>query len=235
MQVGTVLSLPGAFYAELLARHFDFVWIDLEHGALGATEMQDAVIGAQAAGAAAHVRVPADASFSPPLDAGADGIVVPRVRSRDEAEAIVSRLRHAPEGVRGYGPRRLAAWPRAEQPACVLQIEDLAGVHASGEIARVEGVGALVVGFADLSFELGEPLELDAPPLVSAIDAVRRAAAAAGVQFGVAGLPVAAASSEADLVVVASDVRLLDGALAAAVDVVRSERGAGAMSAPEAR
>jgi 2-keto-3-deoxy-L-rhamnonate aldolase RhmA len=227
MQLGTVLSVPGAFYAELLARHFDFVWIDLEHGALGAADMQDAVIGVQSAGSAALVRIPADASFAPCLDAGADGVVIPRVRSLGEAEAIVRRLRHAPEGVRGYGPRRLAIWPRAEQPVCALQIEDLAGVHAAAEIARVPGIDALVVGMADLSFELGEPLVLDAPPLRSAIDAVRAAAAAAGVRFGLAGLPVeAVADAGADLVVVGSDVRLLDGALAAAVAAARAGTGA---------
>lgn len=226
MQVGTVLSVPGAFYAELLARHFDFVWIDLEHGALGPAEMQEAVIGVQASGAAAMVRIPVDAPFSPSLDAGADGIVVPRVRCAREAEAIARRLRHAPEGVRGYGPRRLAVWPRAQQPACVVQIEDLAGVHASHAIAEVDGVDALVVGVADLSFELGEPLVLDAPPLRSAIDAVRGAARQAGVRFGLAGLPVeAAAGADADLVVVSSDVRLLDGALAAAADAAREGAG----------
>jgi 4-hydroxy-2-oxoheptanedioate aldolase len=226
MQVGTVLSVPGALYAELLARHFDFVWIDLEHGALGPAEMQEAVIGVQAAGASALVRIPIEASFSPSLDAGADGIVVPRVRSVREAEAIVRRLRHAPEGVRGYGPRRLAVWPRAEQPSCAVQIEDLAGVHASPAIARIDGVDELVVGVADLSFELGEPLVLDSPPLRSAIDAVRGAAARAGVRFGLAGLPVeAAASAEADLVVVSSDVRLLDGALAAVAGTARAGIG----------
>jgi 4-hydroxy-2-oxoheptanedioate aldolase len=226
MEVGTVLSVPGAFYAELLARHFDFVWIDLEHGALGPAEMQQAVIGVQAAGAAALVRVPIDAPFSPSLDAGADGIVVPRVRSAREAEAIARRLRHAPEGVRGYGPRRLAVWPRAEQPTCAVQVEDLAGVHASLSIAAVDGVDALVVGVADLSFELGEPLVLDAPPLRSAIDAVRGAAREAGIRFGLAGLPVdAAAGADADLVVVSSDVRLLDGALAAAADAARAGAG----------
>ena len=226
MQVGTVLSLPGAFYAELLARHFDFVWIDLEHGALGPAEMQEAVIGVQAAGASALVRMPLDGPFSPSLDAGADGIVVPRVRSAREAEAIARRLRHAPEGVRGYGPRRLAVWPRAAQPTCAVQIEDLAGVHASAEIARVEGIDALVVGLADLSFELGEPLERDAPPLRSAIAAVRGAAGEAGVRFGVAGLPAdAAAGADADLVVVSSDVGLIDRALAAATDAVRAGAG----------
>ena len=223
MRVGTALSVPGAFFAELLGRHFDFVWIDLEHGALGPADMQDALIGAQAAGAEALVRIPLGASFAPSLDAGADGIVVPRVRCAREAESAVRRLRHAPEGARGYGPRRLAVRSRADQPRCVVQIEDLAGVHASAEIAGVEGVSALVVGVADLSFELGEPLVLDAPPLRSAIDAVRAAATAAGVQFGLAGLPAAdAASAAADLVVVSSDVRLLDRALAAAAGTARA-------------
>jgi 2-keto-3-deoxy-L-rhamnonate aldolase RhmA len=226
MEVGTVLSVPGVFYAELLARHFDFVWIDLEHAALGPAQMQEAVIGVQAAGAAALVRIPVDAPFSPSLDAGADGIVVPRVRSAREAEAIARRLRHAPEGVRGYGPRRLAVWRRAQQPTCAVQIEDLAGVHASQAIAEVDGIDALVIGVADLSFELGEPLVLDAPPLRSAIDAVRGAAREAGVRFGLAGLPVeAAAGADADLVVVSSDVRLLDGALAAAADAAREGTG----------
>jgi 2-keto-3-deoxy-L-rhamnonate aldolase RhmA len=224
MRLGTVLSVPGVFHAELLARHFDFVWIDLEHGALGPGDMQDAVIGTQAAGAAALVRIPAAESLAPSLDAGADGVVIPHVRSAREAEAIVRRLRHAPEGVRGYGPRRLAIRPRAEQPACVLQIEDLAGVHAAPEIARVAGVDALVVGIADLSFELGEPLVLDAPPLRSAIAAVRVAATAAGVRFGLAGLPAEAAAG-ADLVVVGSDVRLLDDALAAVVAAARAAAG----------
>lgn len=223
MLVGTVLSLAGAFYAELLARHFDFVWIDLEHAALGVTEMQDAVIGVQAAAASALVRVPPDVPFSPILDAGADGIVMPRVRSAHDAQEIVRRLRHAPEGTRGYGPRRLAVFPRTEPPACVLQIEDLAGVHASGEIARVAGVDALVIGLADLSFELGEPLTLDAPRLRSAVDEVRSAAAAGGVRFGIAGLTADdAAGAAADIVVVSSDVRLVDGALAAVARTARA-------------
>jgi 2-keto-3-deoxy-L-rhamnonate aldolase RhmA len=226
MLLGTVLSLAGAFYAEVLARHFDFVWIDVEHAALGPAEVQDAVIGVQAAGATAFVRVPPEAPFSPILDAGADGIVAPRVRSAREAEDIARRLRHAPEGTRGYGPRRLAVWPRTGQPTCIAQIEDLAGVHASGEIARVPGVDALVIGVADLSFELGEPLVLDAPPLRSALDAVRDAAVSAGVRFGIAGLPVDdAARAAADIVVVGSDVRLVDGALAA---VARTARAGGA-------
>jgi 2-keto-3-deoxy-L-rhamnonate aldolase RhmA len=225
--IGTVLSLPGSVYAELLARHLDFVWIDLEHAALGATEMQDAIVGIQAAGAEAFVRVPPGAPLAPCLDAGADGIVLPRVRSVIEAEAATRSMRHAPEGTRGYGPRRLALWPRTDRPACVAQIEDLAGVHASRDIAAVKGVDALVVGAVDLSFELGEPLVFDTPPFASAVATVRRAAGRSGARFGVAGAPLELAlDAGAELIVHQSDIRIIDAALElAAAGAREAQRG----------
>jgi 2-keto-3-deoxy-L-rhamnonate aldolase RhmA len=58
MEIGTVLSLPGAALAELAGTAFDFAWIDLEHGALGLGDMQAMAVGLAAAGCAAHVRLP---------------------------------------------------------------------------------------------------------------------------------------------------------------------------------
>jgi 4-hydroxy-2-oxoheptanedioate aldolase len=222
-RVGTVLSLPGAALAELVARHFDAVWIDLEHGALGAAEMQDAIVGIQASGAAALVRMPPACSLAPALDAGADGVVVPRVESARVAVAAVARLRLPPAGRRGYGPRRLAVRPAPEPPACVIQVESPAGVGAAAEIAAVPGVGALVVGCADLSFELGEPLAFDTPAMAAALGAVQRAAREAGVLFGVAGLPAERVPPGAELVITGCDVRIFDAALAAAAAAARQE------------
>ena len=215
-RVGTVLSLPGALVAEVVGRHFDVVWVDLEHGALGRRDMQDAVIGVQASGADAYVRVPLAESFAPILDAAADGIVVPHVESAAEARDALDRLRLAPAGSRGYGPRRLAVRPGPDAPACVVQIETGRGVEAAAEIARVEGLEALVVGCADLSYDLGEPLRFEAERLRAAIAAVADAAEAAGVAFGVAGLPPAAVPARAGLVITGSDIRIFDAALAEA-------------------
>ena len=221
-QIGGVLSLPGAAHAELVGRHFDFVWIDLEHGALGLAEMQEALVGVSAAGAAAYVRLPAGMRPEPALDAGADGIVFPRVRSLAEARRAVASLRHAPEGSRGYGPRRLAVWPRPSRPACVLQVEDLAGVHAAAQIAAVHGVDAVVLGAADLSFALGEPLCFDTPPLLSAVASVRAGCEETGTAFGIAGLPVdEAVHAGAEIVLAGVDVRLIDCAMAATVQMAR--------------
>jgi 2-keto-3-deoxy-L-rhamnonate aldolase RhmA len=206
----------GAVLDVLAGRHFDVVWIDMEHGAIGLGDMQDAIVGIQASGAAALVRLPPESSFSPGLDAGADGVVVARVETRQQAEDALRAMRLPPAGVRGYGPRRLAVRASAEPPACVLQIETVRGVQVADRIAAVDGVDAVVVGCADLSHELGEPLLFETPGMRAALDAVRDAARAAGTAFGVAGLPAGAAPADADVVVVSCDVRIIDGALAAA-------------------
>jgi 4-hydroxy-2-oxoheptanedioate aldolase len=221
-RVGTVLSLPGALIAELVGRHFDVVWIDLEHGALGPRDMQDAVIGVQASGADAYVRVPLDAPFAAILDAAADGIVVPGVESAEQAAEAAARLQPAPAGSRGYGPRRLAVRPGPERAGCVLQIETRRGVEAAAAIAGVPGVDAVVVGCGDLTHDLGAPLCFDSDELRASLAAVRGAAEAAGVVFGVAGLPAATVADGAGLVITGSDIRLFDAALARAAAVAQS-------------
>ena len=214
--IGTVLASPGATAAELAAAAFDLVWIDLEHGALGLEAMQDAAIGAQAAGAAVAVRIPRwDWPRLPAvLDAGVDGVVVPAVESAQQAAAVCARLRYPPDGVRGFGPRRAGGYGRAApdgEPACIVQIETPAGVTAASAIASVEGVDALVVGCSDLSFALGAPLDLESPGLVDAAASVQTAAEAAGVAFGVAGggsPTVLASVARASVLVYSSDLRI---------------------------
>src|SRR3954469_7505157 len=108
MEIGTVLSLPGAALAELAGAALDFAWIDLEHGALGLADVQAMAVGLAAAGCAAHVRLPsaAYARLAAVVDAGVDGVVAPRVESPDEICALVRALRYPPAGRRGFGPRR---------------------------------------------------------------------------------------------------------------------------------
>jgi 4-hydroxy-2-oxoheptanedioate aldolase len=227
-RTGTVLSLPGAVVAELVARHFDVVWIDLEHGALSVRDVQDAVIAVQGSGAEALVRMPLGAAVAPVLDAGADGVVVPRVESVEQAARAVACLHLAPTGTRGYGPRRLAIRPLGQPPACVVQIETMQGVEHADAIAQTPGVDAVVVGCADLTHELGAPLCFDSVGLRAAMDAVGDAAIAAGVVFGVAGLPDPFVPDAARLVIASCDVRIFDAALAgvAARALDSSERSA---------
>jgi 4-hydroxy-2-oxoheptanedioate aldolase len=230
--VGTVLTLPGATAAELLAEPFDVVWVDLEHGALGRRDAQEMILGAQAAGARAMVRLPADAFhlMTATLDAGADGVVLADVRDPATATAAVARIVHPPEGTRGWGPRRLTLRGRRTddtppRPTVWVQIESAEGVALAAEIAAVPGVDALVVGTADLSFAIGTPLDTQAPALLTAVEAVRRATELAGRDFGVAGaldtLP-AAARAGASILIHSTDARLCAGAVDTAADWLRA-------------
>jgi 4-hydroxy-2-oxoheptanedioate aldolase len=223
MEIGTVLSLPGAALAELAGAALDFAWIDLEHGALGLGDMQAMAVGLTAAGCAAHVRVPTSRTdcVTAVLDAGVDGIVAPRVESAEEASELVSRLRYPPVGRRGFGPRRAGRYGRSatdRRTTCVVQIETRAGVAAATEIAAVDGIDALVVGCGDLSFELDAPQDLSAPSLRAAVESVASAAASARTRFGVAasGDPAdvaTLAAGRADLLVYSADTRIYSRAV----------------------
>jgi 4-hydroxy-2-oxoheptanedioate aldolase len=201
--VGTVLTLPGATAAELLAEPFDLVWVDLEHGALGPLEAQEMVLGAQAADAHALVRLPVGAYplMTVMLDAGVDGVVLADVGDAREAQAATANAAHPPGGTRGWGPRRLGLRRRGDgmpalTPSVWAQIESARAVEQAEEIAAVPGVDALVIGIADLSFSLGVPLDPNAPALLRAIERVRDVCARAGTALGVAG-PLDAAPSAA--------------------------------------
>lgn len=195
-QVGTVLTLPGAVTAELISEPFDVVWIDLDHGSLGRAEVQEMILGAQAAGASAYVRVSlaqAETMIGPMLDAGADGIVLAGVRASKQAVRAGQLLQYRPRGERGYGPRRSALRSRIKgvrpsgPPRLWVQIESQQGVAEAEAIASTGIVDALVVGVAELCIDLNVPMDFTDDRLHDAIRAVREAARPRGVLFGLAG------------------------------------------------
>ncbi len=220
-----MLTLPGVVLAELLAEPLDFVWIDLEHGALDAGDVPPLAVAARAAGCAPLVRLASSHRVPAILDAGVDGIVAPRVESPAQARRLADRLRHPPRGSRGFAARRASGYGRATatpndsaaaaagDPLLFAQIESDAGVEAAEEIASVDGVDALVVGCADLALGLDGTLEPGSPRVREAVAHVQGAADAAGIASGVAGpddpgLLHELARDRSTLLVCAADVRI---------------------------
>jgi len=221
--IGTVMTLPGVITAELVAETLDVVWIDLEHAALGMDTVAEMILGVQAADCLAFVRLPSDdfGRMKISLDAGADGVVLADVRTAATVQIALRHMAHPPTGERGWGPRRLSTKnrhldPRTAKPQLWVQIESAAGVEAAHDIASVDGVDMVVIGSADLSFNLGVPLQMTSPVLLDAIDAVRAAVATTDARFGLAG-PVDGLSPSAlrgaEALVHSTDARLLAGAM----------------------
>jgi 2-keto-3-deoxy-L-rhamnonate aldolase RhmA len=229
---GTVMTLPGAVSAEILAEPFDLVWVDLEHAALGPRDAQEVILGAQAAGAFALVRVPCAAYdlMTMMVDAGADGVVLANVPDAASISAARARMMHLPDGTRGWGPRRLglrhrSAGRRHERPSLWVQIESVDAVDRVDEIVASPGLDAVVIGTADLSFAVGRPLDARSPEVIDAVATVRRACETVGVPFGVAGALDAAPPEiyeSARVLVHSTDARLCATAVDSSAEWLRS-------------
>ena len=85
---------------------YDWVWIDAEHGTMDLNMIANLVRAARATGISSVVRVPDHTSsfITRVFDAGADGIIVPHVKSKAIAEAVVAAAKFGPDGSRGGCP-----------------------------------------------------------------------------------------------------------------------------------
>ena len=164
---GTFIATPHPVSAEVTARAgFDFVCIDCEHSQIGRGGIEDLVRACEVGGTAAMIRVPANTpeAVNAALDAGAVGVLVPRVSTAAQARAAVAATRYPPEGERGAGPGRasrygtdIANYIASANARIVLavQVETATAVENIEEIARVEGVDVVFIGPGDLAVSLG--------------------------------------------------------------------------------
>jgi 4-hydroxy-2-oxoheptanedioate aldolase len=207
--LGIFVAEASPALAESLSSSFDFLVVDLEHGALDLGEVQRLLTAAQSAGAV-WARVPSVVSdrLAPVLDAGIDGIIAPSVESAEQAAELAARLRYPPAGRRGLGLRRAGSYGRTKQfwntpeaeVGCVVQIETARGVAEVASIVGTDGVDGVLVGCSDLSMSLGSPGVLDSVELAEAVAAVESATRSAGLAFGIAG----GGADPADLLALAS-------------------------------
>ena len=161
---------------------FDSAFIDMEHATFDVRTVLEMVRAADLAGITSLVRVPdTDPKFILRiLEAGAQGIQVPGVQTRKQAEIAVNAVKYPPRGRRGAaGATRSArfgtvSWndhvetSNRETLLCCM-IEDERGVENLEEIASLDGVDLISVGPADLSQSLGIT-QPDDPKLRAAVD-----------------------------------------------------------------
>ncbi|SFI14900.1 4-hydroxy-2-oxoheptanedioate aldolase [Collimonas sp. OK307] len=191
---GLFCSTPAALSVELIAAAgYDFVVIDLEHTLTSSEQLAAMLLAARASSIAALVRVAAPQQVVQALDAGAEGIVFPRIRSVRNAQAAVRACHFSPRGERGlnstwhsrYGRDDLTQAMNAASAATlvVAMIEDSEGLKQADAIAAVDGIDVLLEGAADLSQSLGLPWQTRHPQVMAALERIRQAAHGSGKSF----------------------------------------------------
>jgi 2-keto-3-deoxy-L-rhamnonate aldolase RhmA len=165
-----VLFSAGGDFAQFLAGlGFDFFIFDLEHSMFDLAKTRETILAARASGIATIVRIPEMAYHfaARVLDAGATGLMLPRMETREQAEKLVQASRYPPHGERGISTfaghndfTRIPNVPeflqrRNERIILVAQIESVKGVENAEAILSTPGLDVCFIGTGDLAMSMG--------------------------------------------------------------------------------
>jgi 2-dehydro-3-deoxyglucarate aldolase/4-hydroxy-2-oxoheptanedioate aldolase len=236
--LGTIVICPAPEIVETLAgTGLDWLFIDCEHGVIDASHF---VALMQAAGSCpCVVRIPGHdpAWIGRALDAGAAGIIAPRVNTAAQARAIVAAAKYPPRGTRGMGLSRAHGFGLRHadylrhadaETAVIIQAESRTAVKNIAAIAAVPGIDAIFIGPNDLAASLGHLGNVDALPVVRAIDRIMSTCRRADKHVGYFSVTTAgmrhALASGATLAAVSCETLLLIGAVRAMRDEMNALR-----------
>ena len=210
---------------ELLATEgLDLLVLDIEHAPFSVEQTDHCILAARSAGLPVLVRV--DGLYpnviQRALDMGAAGVIVPHIRSAEEARAAIAATRYfgdnrgfsAGQRAANYGRIETTTYRQWSDTASIVigQIEDAVAVERIEEIAAVQGFDALFIGRADLAISFGVT-EAHNAQVEKAVSSISQSCLSAGRSIGVflpsvSDLPSAAAKG-ASLFFIGSDQSLL--------------------------
>ena len=190
--IGSWITLGNNGIAEIFASAgFDWLVVDLEHSTISIEQAGELIRTIDLAGAVPLVRLTSNdiSQIKRVMDAGAQGIVVPNVKSAAEAIDAVAATRYEPKGCRGvglaraqqYGPgfNEYLEWQK-DGPLVIVQIEHQLALDQLDKIFSVVGVDGFIIGPYDLSCSMGMPGEFERPEFVAAMQQILEA----GLKFG---------------------------------------------------
>ena len=136
--VGTWVKTPSPIVCEVLGKSdLDVLCLDAEHAPFGRLELDACISATRAVGVTTLVRVPSadPANILNALDCGATGVVVPHIKTVEDAEAMCHRSLYGPGGrgysgstrAAGFGGKAIADQLResADGATIITQIEDI--------------------------------------------------------------------------------------------------------------
>ena len=196
--IGTFFSSGNASLMECLGyTGLDFAVIDTEHGPFDTMDMQELIRAAESVGLVPVVRI-ADVTHKEiqrAADCGAQGLIIPCLRSVDDFKKAVDLAKYTPVGNRGFIKGRgtgfgNAEWAKGsmedyfaksnEKLMLIPQCETVEALEQIETIAALPGVDAIFIGPYDLSTTMGIPGQFANPELIEAERRVKKACDAAG-------------------------------------------------------
>ena len=196
--IGGHVFLQDPMITEIMALSgYEYLWIDGEHSSYTAERIYAHILAAHAGGALSFVRVPWNdpVRLKPILELNPDGIIVPMINCKKDAEQAVAACTYPPNGIRGLGPRRSNKYNNMDFSdylvnarktfLLALQIEHSDAVENCDEILEIDGFDLVILGPLDMSASLGCPGEIGGEMVKSACLEVLGKCKKAGIPCGI--------------------------------------------------
>jgi len=194
--IGSWITLAHPAIAEIMAKAgFDWLVVDMEHSVITIREAEELIRVIELCGVDPLVRLSANdpTQIKRVMDAGAYGVIVPMVNTREDAIAVVNAVKYPPVGMRGVGLARAQGYGTnfekykdwvAKESIVIVQVEHIKAVENLEDILSVEGVDAFIIGPYDLSGSLGKPGEFDHSEVMDALTEIRNISSKVNITAG---------------------------------------------------
>ena len=196
LTIGSWIMMNDHMSIEVMAlAKFEWLAVDIEHTSIDLKSTQLLINTIQAKNIKALVRVSKNEEviIKKVLDMGADGIIVPMVNSKQDAQQAVEYAKYPPYGKRGVGLYRASGYGTKfkeykkwveEELVIIAQIEHIDAVNNIDKILQVGGVDGIIIGPYDLSGSMGYPGEFERDDVKEAVQKVLDRCKALGVPSG---------------------------------------------------
>jgi 2-keto-3-deoxy-L-rhamnonate aldolase RhmA len=181
---GTMLRILKSPQAVALcaSEGWDYLILDTEHNDYDYETLGNFSLIAKYEDMALFVRVPDKLyhQMAQMLDIGAEGLILPQVKTMEETRHIIQSVKYAPMGKRGvsmsttvtlfrdYKIEEYTEWANQELMT-IVQIESEEGINNAEKIISTKGVDAIMIGPADLSHDMGISGQMDHPRIEEAL------------------------------------------------------------------
>lgn len=196
LTIGSWITIGNTVVVEIMAQAgYDWLTIDMEHSAITIDIAQDMIRVIELYGVVPLVRVGDNdpTMIKRVMDAGAHGVIVPMVNSKQDAERAVGAVKYPPRGFRGVGLARAQKYGadfkgykkwNENESIVIVQIEHIRAVENMEDILKVPGVDGFIIGPYDLSGSLGIPGEFGHQKMLDALERVKKVTEAMDAMSG---------------------------------------------------
>ncbi len=181
LTIGSWVTIGHPSIVDVMAgAGFEWLVVDMEHTSIDLSMAHTLIATIQANGLKALVRVSKNEEviIKRVLDMGADGIIVPMIKSKLDALQAIEYAKYPPIGKRGVGLFRAQKYGMGfneykkwvdEELIIIAQIEHYEAVQNIEEIITTDGIDGVIIGPYDLSGSMGYPGEYDRDDVKKAI------------------------------------------------------------------